>query len=253
MEEKKDIAVIDLFKLFCAFLVVGIHTEPFASVGLLDMAFGILTRIAVPFFFIASAYFYFLKPTSKERCAKFCLRILILYSIWSVVYFFAACIEEKRFDALSALSFAKEFFLSGYEHLWFLQALIISIASVTALDSVLRGKTVMYIAASVLLAAGLLLSTYVNLFGPTSLISSMADSGFIRGVGVRSWLFYGIPYVTMGYYFAKRAGGCGPQRNICLFDALGAAVSFCLLAAEGFAAVKVIGTTVRSSGSASSR
>lgn len=48
-------SAIDLMKIVCAILVIGIHTEPFGRWELFDQMFGVLTRIAVPYFFVSSA------------------------------------------------------------------------------------------------------------------------------------------------------------------------------------------------------
>ena len=74
---------IDVVKLIMAFLVVAIHTEPFGAWFILDKAFGIFTRLCVPFFFVASSYFFFLKNGDPIHYAK---RLFLLYLIWSVIY-----------------------------------------------------------------------------------------------------------------------------------------------------------------------
>ena len=50
-------SAIDITKLIMAVLVIGIHTEPFHANVWLDRGFGIITRLCLPFFFVASAYF----------------------------------------------------------------------------------------------------------------------------------------------------------------------------------------------------
>ena len=51
---KNSNVAIDIVKLIFAYLVVAIHTEPFGFSFWLDKGFGIITRLCVPFFFVAS-------------------------------------------------------------------------------------------------------------------------------------------------------------------------------------------------------
>ena len=52
---------IDIFRLICAVLVIIIHTRPFEDQNELlgYIVVQILPRIAVPFFFCVSGYYYF--------------------------------------------------------------------------------------------------------------------------------------------------------------------------------------------------
>jgi len=76
---------IDIMKFLLAILVVALH----AQVPIL-MNVG---RLAVPFFFIASSFFFFAKYdhliTRKERSAylkKYCMRVFRLYISWWILY-----------------------------------------------------------------------------------------------------------------------------------------------------------------------
>ena len=80
-------AAVDIFKFIMALLVVGIHTEPFSFNPWLDRGFGMLTRLCVPFFFMTSAYFYWI---NEKGALKYLKRLLILYLVWSVIYIVSA-------------------------------------------------------------------------------------------------------------------------------------------------------------------
>lgn len=69
---RKQYAALDLMKFFAAILIIVIHTSPFADVSFaLDFGFrSIIATIAVPFFFCASGFLFFVKLetlTSKEE------------------------------------------------------------------------------------------------------------------------------------------------------------------------------------------
>ena len=66
----EEYSSVDIFKFFCAILVVAIHTKPFENIFWLDAAIGILTRFAVPYFFVSSAYFLFIKLRVTQNPSK---------------------------------------------------------------------------------------------------------------------------------------------------------------------------------------
>ena len=116
---------IDIFRYVCALMVVAIHAHPFCELGVnADFFFStLLPRIAVPFFFAASGYFYIKKLESgAERCfSRYLKRIVTTYALWSVIYFiFTFC--KGGYSALKwfAVSSVYNFFVKGsYYHFWF--------------------------------------------------------------------------------------------------------------------------------------
>ncbi len=77
----------DILKLLCAFLVVGIHTQPFDGMGIIDFGFSFVTRFAVPVFFLLSGFFLFKKNVITKKVLRYCTRILTMYAVWCVVYY----------------------------------------------------------------------------------------------------------------------------------------------------------------------
>ena len=128
---------IDIFRYVCALMVVAIHAHPFCELGVnADFFFStLLPRIAVPFFFAASGYFYIKKLESgTERCfSRYLKRIITTYALWIVIYFiFTFC--KGGYSALKwfAVSSVYNFFVKGsYYHFWFFPALIISVCLIT--------------------------------------------------------------------------------------------------------------------------
>ena len=129
---------IDIFRLLCAVLVVAIHTNTFedqnAVLGFI--AVRVITRIAVPFFFIVSGYYYISKLERGEKCMASTLwKTFKLYVFWSAVYIAINAINFALFSektVASVTAFISEnlfkFFFSGTEyHLWFIIALLVSI------------------------------------------------------------------------------------------------------------------------------
>lgn len=227
---------LDYFKLFCAFLVVCIHTEPFGGSGMLDNAFGCLTRIAVPFFFVVTAFFFFFfqKETSWTRCMRYCKRLFVLYLIWSVLYFGARRLALGEWDHNALFMF----FVSGYHYLWFFHACIFAAIAMTALLKLLgRRSRWIYPIALVLYVCGCLISTYAPLFSRFPAVEAFFRYRFPEVFGTRNWLFYGIPCFAMGHWFAHSR-----KRLPLGVSLVGAAVCFLTLAAEGWLAVNILHT-----------
>ena len=138
---------IDIFRYVCALMVVAIHAHPFCELGVnADFFFStLLPRIAVPFFFAASGYFYIKKLESgAERCfSRYLKRIVTTYALWSVIYFiFTFC--KGGYSALKwfAVSSIYNFFVKGsYYHFWFFPALIISVCLITVFYKMNLKKT----------------------------------------------------------------------------------------------------------------
>ena len=80
---KRIYNTIDLVKFLAAFLVVAIHTRPFYTYTVIDYYFTCLCRVAVPFFFISTSFFFFSKETPDIK--KYTKRLLTLYLVWFVI------------------------------------------------------------------------------------------------------------------------------------------------------------------------
>lgn len=77
---KKEYKAIDLFKFVASILVVTLHTKPFAWFADVDYYFTCFGRIAVPFFFITTSFFFFNKE--KPDIKRYTKRLSILYLLW---------------------------------------------------------------------------------------------------------------------------------------------------------------------------
>ena len=162
VNERQINSSIDIAKLAMAILVIGIHTEPFHANIWLDRGFGILTRLCLPFFFVASAYFFF---KNGKPLKAYLSRITLLYVIWSLIYLPFDLAELK---AMSALSILKRYLWDGNGHaLWYLQGSVIGMLIVFGLRKLFRIRTICVICFS-LLAIGCLCSTYSPLVENTA-------------------------------------------------------------------------------------
>lgn len=182
---------MDIAKLIMAVLVIGIHTEPFGFNFMLDKGFGICTRLCVPFFFVASAYFYWLKEKSIKL---FLQRIILLYAVWSIIYL---PFDIRDFRQMPALDILHLFLWEGNLHgLWYLWATVIGFGIVYFLLKFLKPEHVLIIAAG-LLIAGTLKSTY------STAVYQIFGVGLPDRLGSRNGLFYGAAYIALGMVIAK--------------------------------------------------
>lgn len=133
---KKNYNCVDLAKFIASLLVVMIHSS-FSEYNL--PVLNNLTKLAVPFFFGCSGYFFYkgLKFTNgkiektkenRQKLWRYVSRIVVLYLSWSAVYL---CVKIPDWYATGWLSvkafidFGLSFFLeSSYYHLWYMVALI---------------------------------------------------------------------------------------------------------------------------------
>lgn len=221
---------MDLFKLFCAVLVIAIHTKPFADNFWLDNAVGLVTRFAVPFFFTASAYFLFAKikaadgQSERAIITKYLLRLLRFYVIWyGIINLFDIAVGGK---VQSIGYYLKHFFFTNNgSPLWFVNALLWAVLSVGILRRFLGDKAILVLSL-VCFAVGYSQSTLYGVTGAFwdrfSAVSAIRDF-----IGIQNGLFFAFPYVALGMNMAQT-----PVQKHGKRDIIGAAVCFALLGAE---------------------
>lgn len=192
--------IIDITKFLMAILVIGIHTDPFDFNYWLDKVFGIVTRLCVPFFFVASSYFFFNKEGRSGE--KYMKRLLILLIIWSLIYL---PFDFSKLKDITLLQVFLYYLWNGPEHaLWYLSG---SLVGFVVLKSLLKlfGQRIVTVIAVVVLFCGCAITTYMPLFERISSIH-------IDRVNCRNGLFYAFPYMALGMTMAKHnivSGGGG--------------------------------------------
>lgn len=198
---QKTNSTIDVLKVLMAILVVGIHTEPFGFNLWLDRGFGIITRLCVPFFFITSAYFYWLKDNGTLSYLK---KIISLYVIWSVIYL---PFDINSLAKMSIGDISYRFLWEGNGHaLWYLWGSTIGFVIVKLLLKLFKPKTIVMIGFAILFIA-CLKSTWSPLLERLFLIE-INDR-----LGSRNGLFYAFPYMALGMFVAKSTDR-GKDRSI---------------------------------------
>ncbi|WP_455537614.1 acyltransferase family protein [Terrisporobacter sp.] len=207
-ENKKiHIKSIDYMKLLCAFLVVAIHTHPFKDItNIIYYYFSeVLVRIAVPFFFVSSGYFY-IKSLIIERNVfkKYIIRLLKIYISWSLIYLVLQLfitINLKKSILNMMRNFIIEFLIYGsYYHLWYIIALIISII-ITTIFYQLNKMKLLYVISVFLYAIGVIGGTYNKLSSQIPILSNLYQISLYTQL--RRYILMGLPFFVLGYLIFK--------------------------------------------------
>ncbi|HIA8257046.1 TPA: acyltransferase family protein [Escherichia coli] len=198
----KNLASIDYAKLLFAFCIVFIHTDILGGNG---NYIGYITcqgllRIAVPFFFIASGYFFY-STHQKKGTSKWFLQNIKIYITWTILYLPMQINLIGYIKGTAPLDINVTFLILntifGFWHLWFFPALIIA-ALITSVMTRLNDRTLI-ILCCVLYISGTLLqyranyATYINRD-----LWSLATVFFTR-----NGLFMGFPLFMIGYLLKK--------------------------------------------------
>lgn len=206
----KRIYSFDYFKFFAIIGVIIIHTGGLYGVTLGNVSLNTLgfflettARFAVPFFFITAGFLFGIKAEErgvKSQYPGYAKRLVLLYGVWSLVYFISNAVSSVAWFGLSFGQYVKEslsvvdFLYYGMkisEPLWFLPALFISISLVSL--------AIRFRFLGILTLLGLIL----NIAG---LFSKPQMYGFLTGLSVntRDALFFGLLYTSLGAFLAEK-------------------------------------------------
>ena len=135
---KRTYHSIDLLKVVASLLVVAIHARPFEG-DHYPLFISLFSRMAVPTFFVVSAFFFFRKSPDGAQLKRYLKRMAWLYAFWLVVESYM--VVESYFilhDWSLGKTFAillRNFFLnSTFSGSWFIMALMLGVPLVWALS-----------------------------------------------------------------------------------------------------------------------
>lgn len=195
---------IDILKTICAFLIVCIHI-PFP--GEIGEYFTVLTRIAVPIFFMITGYFYS-ETMRRQRERKQIWKILklaveanVLYFVWDIVLNIIKgtnifCYIKGIFSLKNILKFIifNDSPVGG--HLWYLGALLYVLIIIFFIDK-LNYRKILYWIIPILLLLDLI-------FGKYAIVIFNREFPFIL---VRNFLCVGLPYFCIGILIREKKIG----------------------------------------------
>lgn len=221
MVKSKDCNSIDLLKFLAALFVVAIHAQPFSGTAKF-VAIDLMARWAVPFFFIASSYFYFRRAQSERNLSHYVARLGQLYLFWflvespiTVLHYF---IEPSTPFLENLLRLLRDFFLgSTFGGSWFLMSLIVSVPVISALSGRLPAA-MLWVMVLPLYALSVCSSSYAPLL-PAALAKPIAAARSVYGAFHLSWTS-GLLFCLIGHTFASfdaRVRQCSRSRLAVLF------------------------------------
>lgn len=204
---------IDIFRFISAMLVVAIHSNPATEINpyLGYFCSQILPRVAVPFFFCVSGYFYIKKmnrATEKREIIKIFritfLNYLKIYFFWSIVYlvcdykqYFCEGVSIKGVIAVIILNF---FVYGSYYHLWYFIGIFFSLIIVTWCYLIRAEKILAYFSV-ILYLVGVLGSAYYQIGNKIPLFSMLLSSSYFTLI--RRILLMALPFFMMGYFLPQ--------------------------------------------------
>ena len=208
--EKKIYSGIDICKLIASILVVLLHSVETTAWIPCEIKY-VCTRFAVPFFFIASGFFYFIglkrSQDSKQYFINYEKNLLLFLVVWSMIYLpfeIKAYIQNNPGAGWLKITFLlfRRFLVIGAGPYWYLLALIIS-AAVIFLIYQSKKEWILII----WICLGLLLEfVYSSLNGILS--GFFLYDYFYKAIYfVFSWEFnfimYGVPFMGIGLLISK--------------------------------------------------
>ena len=213
MARKKNYGAIDIAKYVSALLVVCIHTFPFYELSIQLNTYWIQTvcRLAVPFFFVCSGFFFFRKwnretpETNHEALVHYEKRLLKIYLIWTVIYLPYTIWDYTKvgFRFYHIFAYIRDLLLNGsYYHLWFLPALMLATYIVSRLYQS-KGMKHVLITSFVLYFIGYLLNVYQAVWESIPYVSFLFSFFTKILVTSRNGIFFGPMFVAIGLLLSK--------------------------------------------------
>lgn len=229
---------VDVLRVSAIIAVIAIHTTPFATQSSpigdqLDVATVInqVARFAVPFFLILSGYFWAQKCDDGGAVRKptiaMAKRIGVLMLAWSAIYLLptnlfdslaygpVGPIKEIYWNLCSAATKPFSTVMQGTKlHLWFLMALLCSLA-IAALFLRYKQERMLIVLAIALYVVGLAGKAY-----------SATPFGFHSEFNFRDGPFFSLIYFVTGYLLHRRKPSCAWFSKGLLITGLGILLHF---------------------------
>lgn len=232
----KQYAAIDITRVIAAILVIAIHTDPLFHYSQDGNYFlvSVLARIAVPFFFVTSGFFFVSKISINHSLKEdlpqvipVISRLIKLYVIWTLIYFpFQMYIWVKSGESWRywLVYLQKAFFEGSYYTLWYLSALIFAMVFSFVLFKLCKPKIVLGITL-ILFICGTFMQSYFEILQSKDFISCY----YTLFLTTRNGLLFGSFFVSLGMYISYFKKNRSQKYNIRFFF-----ISFVLLTFEAF-------------------
>jgi len=211
MTTKPNYSGLDWLKFIAALFVVANHTSPLLSYNeYTDFLFsGIISRLAVPIFFMSTGFFFFRKLTGdkvedQKALFRYIKKIGILYMIAILLYIPLNVYKGDFSDHFTIVSFLRDVAFDGtFYHLWYLPALIIGLVITYYLYHKIQ-LTTLLVLGCMLYAVGLLGDSYYGFTENIAFLKQCYEWMFHIFDYTRNGLFYAPIYLILGIWAAKK-------------------------------------------------
>ncbi|MBQ9541247.1 acyltransferase [Ruminococcus sp.] len=223
---------IDAAKFICALLVVAEHCVPFGYSEAFIIPNQILRnfigRLAVPFFYVSSGFFFFKSNYfynyDIKKVKKYVSRLLFLYVVWCLLYFplhISSILHDPNGITFGVLNYIRAFlFEGGHPHLWYLRSLAVSIIIVSAMIKKKFSMEKIFMISLAAYLVGLLGQGYTFLLEPLKKYDIMWDLlAYIKLIigTTRNGVFEGLLFISMSLILSEHRHEYSKKLSIPLF------------------------------------
>lgn len=236
MYSKQESGGLDGFRLFAAILVISIHTSPFIIINQnLDFFFTrILSRVAVPFFFMVTGQFVVYELLDKknnqtDKLHKYLKKIELLYAITSFFYI-PLGIYAGHYKGLTIKKILQMLVFDGnFYHLWYFPACIIGMLILVGLNKFLSINK-LTILTVLLYFFGIFGDSYYGITRQIPIISNIYSGAFHVFSYTRNGIFFAPIFLLMGVW-CRYIQDNHISKKILIYGFMG---SFFAMTIEGF-------------------
>ncbi|MBW5470513.1 serine racemase VanT catalytic subunit [Brevibacillus formosus] len=207
---EKQYGGLDRFRIMAAILVIAIHTSPLLSIN--EWADFTLTRtiarVAVPFFFLCTGFFFLQKlGTDRSRNAfrlkQFLWKVGKLYLLSILLYLPVNVYTGYFTDGLTVFSAVKDLLFNGtLYHLWYFPGIMLGVCISTFLYTRLSMWNTFWVTL-LLYGIGLLGDSYYGLAQMSPYVDSIYQSMFTLFDYTRNGIFFAPVFIVMGGMIAN--------------------------------------------------
>lgn len=201
---KQKVNSINLMRVLCSYMIVALHSHVFIEYNSnLNFIFGyVIPRIAVPFFFAISGYFFTASlAKNKPVTMKYLKRMLFSYTLWSIIYFsmqfLLAIIYNAPVGPLIKPMIINYFFFGSWYHFWYFPAIIFCVC-ITSLFNRFKKLKHLAIISIFLYIIGVLGSAHYYLGIQIPVLNQLYTLSKFNAI--RRVFLTGLPFFMVGYF-----------------------------------------------------
>lgn len=205
MTKNESYSGIDYFRFIAALLIVAIHTSPLSSFSETGnfIFTRIVSRVAVPFFFMTSGFFLISRYTcNAEKLGAFIKKTTLIYGV-AILLYIPINVYNGYFKMDNLLpNIIKDVVFDGtLYHLWYLPASIIGAAIAWYLVKKIHYRKA-FLIASVLYIIGLFGDSYYGITEKISCLNSLYTYIFQVTDYTRNGIFFAPIFFILGGFIA---------------------------------------------------